>query len=104
VVTFWGRKGDEATLEAVAFLKKHGYLPRDLRDLDSNPPTGRDLEQILEAVGGALAAPEGIEIKAWLNEDAKRFNAPILLTPKGALVGFRERKWIEFLDIGRNRS
>ncbi|MEA3165172.1 MAG: ArsC family, partial [Thermoplasmata archaeon] len=30
--------------------------------------------------------------------------SPILLTPKGAVAGFREQKWRAFLDIGKGRS
>ena len=29
---------------------------------------------------------------------------PILLTPKGAVMGFRERTWRDFLDIGKGRA
>jgi arsenate reductase-like glutaredoxin family protein len=51
----------------------------------------------------ASQAPTEADVQPWLAADAARIRAPILLTPKGALVGFRERAWREFLDIGRGR-
>ncbi|HEX2065997.1 MAG TPA: hypothetical protein VHI93_04210, partial [Candidatus Thermoplasmatota archaeon] len=55
-VTFWGRRGDHATLDALAFLKKEGYGADRLLDLDRTPPTPQELEQLRKALGDLRAA------------------------------------------------
>ena len=89
-ITFWGRKGDKPTLDAVAFLKLHGYRAERMLDVDATPPAGDDAT----ALGKSGIAPDG----------AGRWPAPLFLTPRGALAGFKERAWREFLDIGKGRS
>jgi len=110
-ITFWGRRGDSDTLAALAFLRAHGYRADRVRDLDADPPRGGELESVRNGVGGwpALVAEgagpmpdDGVD--AWLGADPRRLRAPVLLTPKGALVGFGERRWAAFLDIGKSRS
>ncbi|MEK6985675.1 MAG: hypothetical protein AABX89_04765 [Candidatus Thermoplasmatota archaeon] len=89
-VTFWGRKGDKGTLDAVAFLKVHGYRANRMLDVDATPPEGADAALL----GKSGIAPDG----------DGRWPAPLFLTPRGALSGFREQKWCAFLDIGKGRS
>lgn len=112
-VTFWGRVGDKETLEALAFLRKNGYGANRTRDIDADPPHGEDWEELRKGMGGHLSAlvdpkhpAQGIgddEMPAWFSASTKRIRAPILLTPRGAVAGFGERRWTQFLDIGRGR-
>lgn len=114
-VTFWGRTGDRETLDALAFLRRHKYGADLLRDIDRDPPAGSEWEKLRKGIGGSLAvlvdprhadaasAPSDEELPAWLANDTGRLHAPVLLTPRGAIAGFAERRWLQFLDIGRNR-
>jgi arsenate reductase-like glutaredoxin family protein len=86
-ITLWVRAGDAASGDALRFLKSNGYAADAVRDLDREPPT--------EAERAALA-------KGGL--DPAALKAPVLLTPRGAVMGFRERRWRDFLDIGKGRS
>jgi hypothetical protein len=89
-ITFWGRVGDAATLDAVQFLKRNGYRAERMLDVDRTPPSGADAEALR---------------RAKVEPDASgRWPSPLFLTPRGALAGFRERQWREFLDIGKGRS
>jgi arsenate reductase-like glutaredoxin family protein len=110
-VTFWGRRGDRETLDAQAFLRTHRYGADRVLDLDATPPTPDELEQVRKGLGDLRAAvdpkagtapAEGLA--EWLTADPRRLRAPLLLTPKGALAGFREQRWRAFLDIGKGRS
>ncbi len=89
-ITFWGRRGDKATLDAVAFLKLNGYRADRMLDVDGTPPKGED--------ASALAKSQVVP------DAAGRWPAPLFLTPRGALAGFKERAWRDFLDIGKGRS
>jgi arsenate reductase-like glutaredoxin family protein len=113
-VTLWGRTGDRETLDAQAFLRQQRYGADRVLDLDRTPPTPAELELLRKGLGDlraaidprhpdASAAP-GEELAAWLAADPRRLRSPLLLTPKGALAGFREQKWRAFLDIGKGRS
>jgi arsenate reductase-like glutaredoxin family protein len=94
-----------------------------VRDLDADPPRGEELAKLAKGLGGDLWAavdhrhprygeilPRGAEdvddaeLARLLEANPFLLKAPILLTPKGALAGFRERKWMEFLDIGKVRA
>jgi arsenate reductase-like glutaredoxin family protein len=113
-VTLWGRAGDAETLDAVAFLKRERYGADRVLDLDRSPPTPRELESLRKGLGDLRAAadprhPDAASapadgLAAWLAADPRRIRAPLLLTPKGALAGFREQRWRAFLDIGKGRS
>ncbi|MCA1811030.1 MAG: hypothetical protein LC623_03350 [Halobacteriales archaeon] len=113
-VTFWGRRGDRATLDAQAFLRQQGYGADRVLDLDATPPTPDELEQVRKGLGDLRAAldpkhPDASSapaegLAAWLAADPRRLRSPLLLTPKGALAGFREQGWRAFLDIGKGRS
>lgn len=112
-VTFWGRRGDRETMDAQAFLRQQGYGADRVLDLDRTPPTAQEMGQLRKGLGDLRAAvdPKGAEATAapteglpeWLLTDPRRIRAPLLLTPKGALAGFREQKWRAFLDIGKGR-
>jgi len=86
-ITLWVRAGDAASADAQRFLRAHGYGVDRVRDLDADPPT--EAERAALAKGGV---------------DPAAVRPPVLLTPRGALAGFRERKWREFLDIGKGRN
>lgn len=122
-IVFWGRKGDAATMDAQRFLAARKYGADTLRDIDAQPPHGDEWTHLAKGFGGDLWAvvdlrhpkygdilPRGAEDVT--NEDLAKFleantfllKSPIFLTPKGALAGFRERKWMEFLDIGKVRA
>ena len=114
-VTFWGRVGDRETMDAVAFLRLHKYGADRTRDLDGAPPVGDEWEQLRKGSGGTLALcvdprhmdaaarPEEEALPGWFAADTSRLRAPLLLTPRGALAGFGERRWAQFLDIGKGR-
>ena len=122
-ITFWGRKGDKATLDARAFMAARKYGADEVRDLDARPPTGDEWTRLGKGFGGDLWAvvdhrharygelvPRGAEdmdevsLRSLLEANPFLIKSPILLTPKGALAGFRERRWMEFLDIGKVRA
>ncbi|HUR61746.1 MAG TPA: hypothetical protein VM286_05215 [Candidatus Thermoplasmatota archaeon] len=113
-VTFWGRKGSQETLDAIAFLKKERYGADRVLDLDQTPPTLAEMVLLAKGLGDladaihprhADAAPpsDGDPLGAWLAADPRRMRDPLLLTPKGAQAGFREQRWRAFLDIGKGR-
>lgn len=85
-ITLWGRNGDADSLAALQFLRRHGFGADRVLDLDRQPPAGDDLRRVEESHGGPLGTPAP---------------APILLTPKGGLVGFRERRWARFLELDK---
>lgn len=95
-VVLWVRKGDRASEDAQAFLKANGYGADEVRDVDAAPPTAEERRRLAVGLGGDEAPltdprrPDGLR-------------APLLLTPRGALAGFRESRWRAFLDIGRGR-
>lgn len=117
-ITLWGRNGHPASLEAIAFLKEHGFGADRLLDLDRQPPQGEEWQELRRALGGSITTlvdthhprftavlPQSL---GGLGEEALEkvleahplvLKAPILLTPKGALVGFRERHWAKFLGL-----
>jgi arsenate reductase-like glutaredoxin family protein len=104
-ITLWGRNKHEESMQAIAFLRKHGFRADRLLDLDRQPPTIEEVARIKVGLSGTLAplASTGIEPPnaAWFHEYPLRFKAPILLTPKGALVGFREQAWHRFFELGK---
>lgn len=110
-VTFWGRVGDPDTLAAQQFLRQNGVRPDRALDIDRTPPSGAQWAELALGLGSlaplvdprhtdAPCAPAR-ELEAWLATAPARMRAPILLTPKGALAGFRERQWSAFLGVGR---
>ncbi len=104
-ITLWGRNRHEESLQAIAFLKQHGFRADRLLDLDRQPPTADEVSRIKSGLGGTLAAlaRTGVEPPSddWFHGDPLRFRAPILLTPKGALVGFRENAWRRFFEVDK---
>jgi len=86
-ITLWVRAGDAASADALAFLRTHKYAADRVRDLEREPPTPDELARL--AKGGL---------------DPAALRPPVLLTPRGAVMGFRERRWREFLDIGKGRD
>ncbi|MEA3190272.1 MAG: hypothetical protein QOD77_854 [Thermoplasmata archaeon] len=112
-ITLWGRAGEPDTADALQFLKRHGYAADAVRDLAKSPPSPTELAALGKGFGGSLlplvapgaAPPAGDDVAAWLAADWSRARSPVLLTPKGAVAGFRERRWSEFLGItGRQRG
>lgn len=122
-ITLWVRRGQRESDDAQAFLKSHRYAADAVRDLETAGPTGMELDRLVNGLGGdptllldpktpgfVSAFPAGSvgadpgQVRAALAADAGLYRAPLLLTPKGALAGFRESKWRAFLDIGRGRS
>lgn len=95
-VILWVRKGDRDSEDAAAFLKANRYGADAVRDLDAAPPTDDERRRLVAGLGGDAAA--------LLDPKTGATRAPLLLTPKGALAGFRESRWRAFLDIGRGRS
>ena len=110
-ITFWGRVGSADTLAAQRFLRQRGYGADRVLDLDRTPPGPAEMAALAKGLGGSLAPlvrpaagpPPADGLAAWLAGDPGRMRDPILLTPKGALAGFRERAWTSFLDIGKGR-
>lgn len=111
-VTFWGRVGDPASAEAHRFLRQNGYRPDHVRDMARTPPTPDEMRAVLRGMAdprGALApdagdAPPEADLAAWLLADPRRLRAPMLLTPRGAVCGFGERAWSQFLGLGPLRG
>ncbi len=121
-IVFWGRADDAETQDAQRFLKQNGYRADEVRDLDRSGPVGTEWDAIRKGLGGlrglvdtrsprcAELLPGGADgvdddrLQALLETHPELRRAPVLLTPKGALAGFRERKWRDFLDIGKGRS
>ena len=104
-ITLWGRNKHDESLQAIAFLRQHGFAADRLLDLDRQPPTVDEIARIRTGLGGSLAplAATGIEPPGleWFHEGPARFKAPVLLTPKGALVGFREQAWRRFFEVDK---
>ncbi len=122
-VTLWIRAGDAECADAQRFLKSNKYGADVVRDLATAPPTGGEWDLLRKGLGGDLwpvvdtrhasygsLLPRGAEdmdgaaVQALLEAHLELIKAPILLTPKGAVAGFREHKWRDFLDIGKGRA
>ncbi|MEA3136118.1 MAG: ArsC family [Thermoplasmata archaeon] len=120
-VTFWGRVGHADTEDALRFLKQNHYAADKAFDLMRQPPKADDLDRLAKGLGGLwpLVDPKCPDLPRLLPKgeatppEALRdilattpglLRSPILLTPKGAVAGFREQKWRVFLDIGKGRS
>lgn len=120
-ITFWGRVGAQETDDALAFLRQHRYAADKARDLMRDGPKGEELDRLAKGLGRMWAlfdpkcpdlpslAPRGEAtppevLRDLLATTPGLLRNPLLLTPKGALAGFRERQWREFLDIGKGRS
>lgn len=119
-VVFWGRVGHPDTEEALRFLRQNRYAADKVLDLMRDGPKAGDLDQLAKALGGLwpLVAPKCPDLPRLLPAgeatppDVLRdilcttpglLRNPILLTPRGAVAGFREQKWRAFLDIGKGR-
>jgi arsenate reductase-like glutaredoxin family protein len=107
-ITLWGRNGDTDSLEAISLLKQHGFGADKLLDIDRRPPTGNEWKQLSTGFGGTLKpllkSPielDGDELAIFLEANPSAMKSPILLTPKGALAGLRERKWLKFLEVDK---
>lgn len=83
-ITLWGRNDDPDSRTALRFLRDNGFDADRVLDIDRRPPTPSERRRIEGDFGRALPDP---------------VPAPLLLTPKGALVGFRERRWRRFLGL-----
>jgi arsenate reductase-like glutaredoxin family protein len=120
-VTFWGRVGHPDTEEALRFLRSHRYAADKVLDLMRDGPTADDLDRLAKGLGGLwpLVDPKCPDLPRLLPlgeatpAEALRdilattpglLRNPILLTPRGAVAGFREQRWRTFLDIGKGRS
>jgi len=119
----WIRAGDTESADAQRFLKANKYGADQVRDVEGQPPRGTEWDALRRGLGGELwpivdprsarygeLLPRGAEdmgeseLEALLDHNPDLLRTPVLLTPKGALAGFRERKWRDFLDIGKGRS
>ena len=107
-ITLWGRNGDKESLEAMSLLKQHGFAADRLFDMDRRPPTGKEWTQLSQGFGGTLQpllkSPmdlDGEELAAFLEANPSAMQTPVLLTPKGALAGLRERRWLTFLEVDK---
>ncbi|MHB8632404.1 MAG: thioredoxin domain-containing protein [Thermoplasmatota archaeon] len=100
-VEFWGEAGDVACDEARAFLKLHGFRPDRLMDVNGGRPSPTDVARLATLAGGlAHLVPSQPEADvADVAAHPEWLRLPILATPKGALVGFRERAWARFLGV-----
>jgi arsenate reductase-like glutaredoxin family protein len=120
-VTFWGRVGEKDTEDALAFLRQNRYAADKVLDLMRQGPKQDDLAKLAKSPGGLfpfvdpkcpdlprlLPKREATPVEALqdiLATTPGLLRSPILLTPKGAVAGFREQKWRAFLDIGKGRS
>lgn len=121
-VTLWIRAGHDESQEAQRFLRANGYRADAVRDIDTRPPTPADLATLGKALGSLVNACEskhprwrelasgGAEelpqdqLADVLTRHHELLRVPILVTPRGAIAGFRERRWREFLDIGKTRA
>lgn len=118
-VLLWVRAGDRESDEAQRFLRQHGFRADEVRDLVAHPPRGPEWQRLQGGLGGELwplvdarhprygeLLPRGAEdldgdgLRALLEANPSLVRAPLLLTPKGALAGFRERAWSRFLGVG----
>jgi hypothetical protein len=96
-VILWVRAGHKDSEDALAFLKSNRYAADEVRDLARSPPTPEERRALVVGLGGDEAA-------LMDPKDPASLRAPILLTRRGALAGFRESKWRAFLDIGKGRA
>ena len=122
-ITLWIRPKGKDSEDARAFLKANGYAADAVKDLATAAPRGAELDAFAKGLGGDLwpvvdlrnprygeLLPRGAEgldltdLKTVLEEHPALLKDPLLLTPKGALAGFRESKWRAFLDIGKGRA
>jgi arsenate reductase-like glutaredoxin family protein len=120
-VTFWGRVGHPDTEDALRFLRSHHYAADKVLDLMRDGPKGEDLDRLAQGLGGlwplvdpkcpdlprllpAGEATPPAALKDILATTPGLLRNPLLLTPRGAVAGFREQKWRAFLDIGKGRS
>ncbi len=122
-VTLWIRANDIESADAQRFLKANKYGADQVRDVASLPPAGAEWAALGKGLGGDLwplvdvrhprygeCLPRGVEdmddagLQAVLERHPEIIRTPVLLTPKGAVAGFRERKWRDFLDIGKGRN
>lgn len=122
-ITLWVRTGSKETDDARSFLKSHRYAADVVKDLTTSPPRAAELDALAKGLGGDLwplvdlrnprygellpRGAEGLdpaELKSLLEAHPALLKDPLLLTPKGALAGFRESKWRAFLDIGKGRA
>lgn len=119
-IILWTRRMHDGSEQANAFLRAHGYAADAVRDLARDPPRGADLEALVRGVAGdwlslvdvgqreAAPALKGVQSpaagKGLLERHPEWLKAPLLLTPRGALAGFRETQWRRFLDIGKGRA
>lgn len=122
-ITLWVRPGDTECDDAQRFLQANKYAADRVLDVAAQPPRGAEWGELRKALGGELwpavdtrhprygdLLPRGAEdmdednVEALLVANPALIRCPLLLTPKGALAGFRERKWRDFLDIGKGRS
>lgn len=119
-VVFWGRVGHPETDDALRFLRQNKYDADKVLDLMRQGPNGDDLDRLAKGMGGLWPLvdprcpdlprllPQGEATPAEVLRDMLGttpglLRNPILLTPKGAVAGFREQKWRAFLDIGKGR-
>ncbi|HET6399239.1 MAG TPA: hypothetical protein VFH47_06765 [Candidatus Thermoplasmatota archaeon] len=114
-ITLWLRQGEADSADAQAFLRQNRYGADAVRDILADPPRGAEIDRLRKGLGGSLRpaadtrkAPELAHhaeeaLENALKADSDLWRTPILLTPKGAVAGFRERRWREFLDIGKGR-
>jgi arsenate reductase-like glutaredoxin family protein len=119
-ITLWLREGSADCEQAKRFLRQNQFAADDVRDLATDGPRGADWDRLRSGLGGELWPlvnhrhpgyggwlPRGAEdcsdedLRALMEAHPDLMKAPILLTPKGALAGFRERKWAEFLGVGK---
>lgn len=120
-ITLWGRVGHPDTEDALRFLKQHHYAADKILDLMRQGPKQEDLSRLAKGAGGLwpLVDPKCPELPVLLPKGEATppevlmdllattpalLRSPLLLTPKGAVAGFREQKWRAFLDIGKGRS
>lgn len=121
-VTLWVKAGHAESQEAQRFLRANGYRADSVRDIDARPPTPADLAALGKSLGSLAHACEskhprwrelassGAEelpqeqLADVLTRHHELMRLPILVTPRGAVAGFRERRWREFLDIGKTRA
>lgn len=122
-ITLWVRAASKDSDDARSFLKANRYAADAVKDLVTAPPKGTELDALAKGLGGDLwplvdlrnprygellpRGTEGLdlaELKTVLETHPTLLKDPVLLTPKGALAGFRESKWRAFLDIGKGRS
>ena len=120
-IRLWGRVGQPETDDALRFLKQHRYAADRVLDLAREPPTADDLALLAKGAGGlwplvdakcpdlprlvpAGEATPPEALRDLLATMPGLLRSPLLLTPKGAVAGFREQRWRAFLDIGKGRS